>query len=211
MKSLKELYKTGRGPSSSHTMGPEKACRIFGAKYPDADEYEVTLYGSLSATGKGHLTDTVLNEIFLPFNHSIEWRPETFLPRHPNALKFEAYDSNESLIASQIYYSVGGGTVVDEGSFLESKKVYPLTKLDDILRWCNDNGRQLWEYVVHCEGAEILDFLDDVWSVMADSIKKGLEGNLRQRTHPYEQSSLRQPHTSCHRQQPHPYEQSSLR
>ena len=177
METIREIYKSGYGPSSSHTMGPRFAAQLFLRQVPHANSYKIYLFGSLAATGKGHLTDTVLNEVFLPFNHSIEWRPETFLPRHPNALKFEAYDSNESLIASQIYYSVGGGTIVDDGSFFEPKNVYPLTKLDDILKWCNDNGRQLWEYVVQCEGAEILDFLDDVWSVMADSIKKGLEGN----------------------------------
>ena len=174
METIKEIYKCGHGPSSSHTMGPRFAAQLFLKQVPSAHSYKIYLFGSLAATGKGHLTDTVLNEVFSKLNHSIEWKPEIFLPRHPNAIKFEAYDNRETIVATQTYYSVGGGTVVDEDSLLNKNSLYPLTKLDDILRWCNENGRQLWEYVVHCEGDEIMDFLDNVWTVMSSSIKKGI-------------------------------------
>ena len=57
MKSLRDLYKVGSGPSSSHTIGPENACKFFIGKNPDADCYKVILYGSLAKTGVGHRTE----------------------------------------------------------------------------------------------------------------------------------------------------------
>ena len=96
MKSLKELYKIGRGPSSSHTMGPSKAATMFAQKHPEADSFEVTLYGSLAATGRGHLTDVAVTDALSDGgkkNVEIIWKPEIFLPFHPNAMKFVAKDS----------------------------------------------------------------------------------------------------------------------
>ena len=70
MKSLRELFKIGRGPSSSHTMGPMRAAQIFSSEHRDAKSFQVTLYGSLASTGKGHMTDvaggTCLEAVSLP-------------------------------------------------------------------------------------------------------------------------------------------------
>lgn len=176
MESIREIYKIGHGPSSSHTMGPRIAAQRFLQQTQGAASYTIYLYGSLAATGKGHLTDAVINAVFKGHQLSIVWEPETFLPRHPNALKFEAFDEQQQQIASATYFSVGGGTVVDEETQLESNKVYPLNKLDDILDWCNNHGSQLWEYVTYCEGEAIFSYLEEVWEVMEKAIKRGLNG-----------------------------------
>ena len=175
MQSLKKLYRIGKGPSSSHTMGPHKAALQFLKKHSKANHYRVTLYGSLAATGKGHLTNKVIEDVFE--NHTIEivWKPEIVLPKHPNALNFEAYDSSNTLIESWTAYSVGGGAIIDDDTNLEEDNIYPLSKIDEILKWCHSNGKQLWEYVDIHEDPEIWDYLDEIWTVMQKSIKRGIE------------------------------------
>ncbi len=179
MESIREIYKIGHGPSSSHTMGPAKAAKKFLEANTEASLYKVTLYGSLAATGKGHLTDKAIMEIFTGKNIAIAWEPETFLPKHPNALKFEAWQG-ENLLKEWTAYSIGGGAIVDDNTELETSDVYPLDKLDLILDWCHENGKQLWEFVEDCEGPEIWDFLKDVWQVMDAAIARGMkkEGTL---------------------------------
>lgn len=180
MESIREIYKIGHGPSSSHTMGPAKAAQRFLESNPGADHYVVNLYGSLAATGKGHLTDQAVSEVFAGKKLELNWQPETFLPRHPNALKFQAFDADNQLIREWTAYSIGGGAIVDDQTQLETRDIYPLNKLDNILNWCYERGKQLWEFVEDQEGPEIWDFLDEVWSVMDDSISRGLkkEGTL---------------------------------
>lgn len=114
MLSIKELYRIGNGPSSSHTMGPKKAAELFVSDFSQASRFNITLYGSLAATGKGHLTDQALLAVLEPVAPTtIEWLPKTFLPYHPNALKLEAYDNNDRLLDSKTMYSVGGGALSD--------------------------------------------------------------------------------------------------
>ena len=93
MKSLRELYKIGKGPSSSHTMGPHKAAKIYASKHPEAAAFEITLYGSLAATGKGHMTDVAIQEVLEKIAPvTILWKPQIFLPFHPNGMEFKAFD-----------------------------------------------------------------------------------------------------------------------
>jgi L-serine dehydratase len=161
-------------------MGPVKAASRFLASTADADKYRVHLYGSLAATGKGHLTDVAIQEVFNGKSIEICWEPETFLPKHPNALKFEAFDMQNLLLKKWTVYSVGGGAIIDDFTELETRKVYSLNKLEDILIWCHEHGKQLWEFVEDHEGPEIWDFLAEVWKVMDDAISRGLkkEGTL---------------------------------
>ena len=180
MHSIKELYTIGQGPSSSHTMGPRIAADQFLDKIPDASNYRVTLYGSLAATGKGHLTDMVLKDVFKDKNFELLWEPKTFLPRHPNAIRFEAYSKDNRLIDEWTAYSIGGGKIIDDDYSAEVDAVYPLTTMDDILNWCNENGKQLWEYVEDYEGPEIWEFLEEIWMAMVTAVESGLakEGPL---------------------------------
>ena len=177
MESIKEIYKVGSGPSSSHTMGPKKAAEMFLKRQGKAASYKVTLFGSLAATGRGHLTDFAIEQVFKKKNLSlsVEWKPEEFLPRHSNALTFYAYDADGTEIDRWTAYSVGGGTVVDDFIQEETKTVYKFTTLDEILKWCDNIGKSLWEYVEDVEGPEIWVYLAKVWKVMKTAIKKGLD------------------------------------
>lgn len=178
MKSLKELYKIGRGPSSSHTMGPQLASKIFLEKYPHAHSYEVTLYGSLAATGKGHMTDVAIIDV-LGVNHKLEivWKPKIFLPFHPNGMEFKAFGEHQELLASWVVYSVGGGALSEgkgDDDLFNTQDVYDLNSMKDILKWCETNGRSFWEYVDMCEDDDIWDYLMECWNVMKAAVERGI-------------------------------------
>ena len=183
MNSLRELYKIGKGPSSSHTMGPNNAARIFGGRHPDAARFEVTLYGSLAATGKGHMTDVAILEALEPIGPvTIHWEASKFLEYHPNGMLFKAFGADDTLLEEWTAYSIGGGAL-SEGPGKElshSGNVYDMETLEEIIEWCDANGRSLWEYVDICEGPEIWDYLQEIWDAMKASVVRGLnnEGRL---------------------------------
>ena len=174
MQTIREIYRIGHGPSSSHTMGPRRAAEIFLERHPNADKYQAHLYGSLSATGKGHLTDVAIISV-IP-SVEIVWHDE-FLPFHPNGLRFMAWDEQGQLLDEWTVYSVGGGAL-SEGQNdkpQESPNIYPLTTLTQIAEYCEQMGWDYWEYVEHYEGKEIWDYLREVWQVMRESIERGLD------------------------------------
>lgn len=177
MKSIKELYRIGTGPSSSHTMGPRNAAEQFLAGHPEATSFKVTLYGSLAATGKGHMTDIAILDVLQPVAPvEILWKPHIFLPFHPNGMKFQAFDTGGQLSGERIVYSVGGGALAEEnGDFRESEEVYDRNSMSDILAWCKKSGKNYWEYVKECEDEDIWDYLNSVWITMRAAIKRGLE------------------------------------
>lgn len=175
MQTIEKIFKIGHGPSSSHTMGPLKAANVFLEKNPDAARYRVTLYGSLAATGKGHLTDMALKDRIGEQKLELLWEPEIFLPFHPNGIKFEAIDQQNNTLDQWTTYSVGGGDIACEDSQQSCTSIYSMTKMDDILHWCNENGRTLWEYVEICEGPSIWDYLAKVWETMQDAIHRGID------------------------------------
>lgn len=176
MKSLRYLYKIGRGPSSSHTMGPEKACRIFLKRYPQADEYEATLLGSLSATGKGHLTDEVIRETFAPGKVTVIFgdTDESKL-LHPNTLILKA-KSGGSVVGESEVYSVGGGEIVFKGEKQNvAEEIYPHKTFDEIKEFCIENSLKLWQYAEIFEGGEIWNFLQNIWENMQNCVLRGLK------------------------------------
>ncbi len=179
MKSLRELYKIGRGPSSSHTMGPQKASQMFLAKHPEAAAFEVTLYGSLAATGKGHLTDVAVKDALSEKGAPVEiiWRPDIFLPYHPNGMKFVSRDADGNATDEWMVYSVGGGTISEgPGSLIgEGPDIYALHTIKDIMQWCRETGRSIWEYVDECEDSSIWDYLMEVWTAMKACVERGLD------------------------------------
>ena len=177
MKSIKELFRIGIGPSSSHTMGPRKAAEIFCARQPEAKSFVVTLYGSLAATGKGHLTDKAIIDILQPIAPvTIDWQPKVFLPYHPNGMTFRAYDADESLLEEWTVFSVGGGALEEEGNdTIKSPEIYEFGNITDILKWCRTNGRTFWEYVEEREGEEIWEYLKEVWRVMREAVERGIQ------------------------------------
>lgn len=178
MKSLRELYKIGRGPSSSHTMGPAKAAQIFAARHPQASRFEVVLYGSLAATGKGHLTDVAITEALEPVAPAtIIWKPDEFKPFHPNGMSFTAIDGQGNRSDEWTVYSVGGGSLKEENSTgnIDSPEVYAMNSMDEILQWCENYGKSYWEYVNECEDEGFWDYMLEVWKVMKDSVERGIE------------------------------------
>lgn len=180
MESLKELYRIGKGPSSSHTMGPQKAAKIFNEHYSDAKKIEVVLYGSLAATGRGHMTDTAIKEVFgYDDRLNIIWQPSVFLPYHPNGMKFSAYDEGGNLCGEWTVYSVGGGALSegDTPKWLQDshEDVYEKNYLSEIMSWCNTHGRNYWEYVKENENSDIWDYLMEVWNMMKESVERGLD------------------------------------
>ena len=176
MESIKEIYKIGLGPSSSHTMGPKRAAERFLKRVPDATRYEVTLYGSLAATGKGHLTDWAILEVLQPVAPTeIIWQPDIFLPFHPNGMKFKAIDASGNAIDEWIVFSIGGGDLLEDGETRNKTMVYNMSQISDIQHWCETTGRTYWEYVDQCEGAEVWDYLRQVWDVMKQAILRGIE------------------------------------
>ncbi|WP_428040441.1 L-serine ammonia-lyase [Candidatus Avelusimicrobium fimicolum] len=176
MQSLKELYKIGMGPSSSHTMGPRKAADAFNRTYPTAESFRAVLYGSLAATGKGHLTDFAIKEAFYPKPVTIEWEYDTFLPKHPNAMRFEALDKAGHIMGAQVAYSIGGGDIrTDEAFGREINHIYPHKSMAEILQYTSDKRMLLWEYVEEFEGADIWQYLGTIWKTMQTTMNRGLE------------------------------------
>ena len=181
MDSIKEIYKIGKGPSSSHTMGPAKASAIFKTKYPEAASVKVSLYGSLAATGKGHMTDKAIEESLAPIPVEIAWRPDIVPEYHTNGMLFEAFDSKGGKTGEWMVYSIGGGNLSEgpEDKSLEKKDIYPRNSLNNIQKFIQEEGLSFWEYVEYHEGKDIWDYLATVWEAMQKSVEEGLENDCR--------------------------------
>lgn len=174
MESLKELYKIGRGPSSSHTMAPYKASCEFKNKHPEADSFKCELYGSLSLTGKGHMTDVVIVEAFEPFPTEVVFKDYFPEGEHPNTMELIALRKGME-VARERVYSIGGGSFRIKGEDVEApQNVYELESFKSIREYCRRNNMRIWQYVEECEGKEIWDYLFTVWNTMKESIERGI-------------------------------------
>ena len=157
-------------------MGPQSAAKMYRKRHPEATAFDVVLYGSLAATGKGHMTDVAILRVLEEQGTTvIHWEPQTRLPYHPNAMQFSVREADGTLSDKWVVYSIGGGAL-SEGSndAMVHKKVYPLTTMDEIMHWCNETGCSLWEYVEKHEGTQIWDYLGEVWQVMCESVERGI-------------------------------------
>lgn len=174
MKSLRELYRIGRGPSSSHTMGPDSAARIFLKEHPEADAFRVVLYGSLARTGRGHLTDRAVLDVLGRERSSVVFNTtETDLP-HPNTMDFTALRGGKETGTTR-FLSVGGGAISIVGRpDAESPEVYPENSFSEIAELCKSRRMRLSDYVELREGPEIWDYLYECWHSMIESIDAGL-------------------------------------
>ena len=178
MESLRELYRIGIGPSSSHTMGPQAAATQYLERHPEATAFDVTLYGSLAATGKGHMTDIAILRVLEPQGSvEIHWEPTIFLPFHPNGMKFAVCEPDGSLRDEWTVYSIGGGALSEgkeEEKPADAKQLYPLNTMKEIKAWCQETGHTFWEYVEQCEGKDIWDYLRQIWHVMQEAVERGI-------------------------------------
>ena len=174
MESIKNIYKIGTGPSSSHTMGPRNAAIIFKGKNKKANQFKVELYGSLALTGKGHLTDIVLKQV-LGKTTEVLFKPEIFYTYHPNGMKFFAY-CNDKLIDEWLVFSVGGGDLKElneeRNSFGPTK--YNEQSMKEILEYCKLNKLSLLDYIIKNEDSDIIEFGNNIIDIMFDSVERGL-------------------------------------
>ena len=181
MKSIRDIYKIGKGPSSSHTMGPERAAKLFKSSHEEADSFTVYLYGSLNKTGVGHGTDRVIREVLAPTPTEIIFSPEEIPGAHPNTLDFVAV-KNGAEIGRQRFESIGGGDIRFPGGGVESApEIYRENTFAEILDYCKYHYiTKLSDYVERMEGPQIWEFLQEVWDTMKAAIEQGLqaEGTL---------------------------------
>lgn len=175
MKTLRELYKIGNGPSSSHTMGPKRAAEWFKDKNPEANRFDIYLYGSLAFTGKGHLTDKIIKETLNPIKTNIIFDTKFVCDKHPNTMDLIAYKDDQKISQARVY-SVGGGAIEVEGQKRAIvPDIYKLNHMQDIKEYCKEKDKDLVDYVVETEGEDIIEFLREIWNTMYNSVKTGIE------------------------------------
>lgn len=198
METIKKIYKIGYGPSSSHTMGPNRAAEIFAARTKNATRYRVTLYGSLAATGRGHHTDMAITRGLAPKEVELVWRADVVKPFHPNGMFFEALNSQDEVMDTWLVYSIGGGYLATEDGevpmgIAPEGEVYPHNTMKEIMEHIDREGLSFWEYVEQCEDSGIWGYLEEMWKQMQQTIEEGLQDDrviagglhLRSKAHQY--------------------------
>ena len=176
MHSIKTLYKVGNGPSSSHTIGPKVASQFIIDKYKDCDYVKVTLFGSLAFTGKGHLTDYIIEKTFNENNIKVDicFNYEILNLEFPNTMHFEIYKNN-TILGEETIFSIGGGLIkVKDFENVEEKEVYPHKTILQIKEFCSQNNLSFVDYVLHFEDSSIVEFSEHIYQVMTRSVKNGL-------------------------------------
>ena len=173
LRSIKEIFITGHGPSSSHTMGPHFACDYILSKYKDIERIDVTLYGSLALTGKGHLTDYIIDLSLKDIPHKVVFDTVT-VTEHPNTLTFDVYTKNGKF--SENVISIGGGSIITRDNLLDTKikGIYPHQYMTDIMNYCLKHDISLYEYVEMHEDKDTYDYFKRVLKVMDDAVNRGL-------------------------------------
>ena len=181
MRSIKEIFVIGHGPSSSHTMGPAFACEYILKKYPNAAFIKVVLYGSLALTGKGHLTDYIINLKLKDVPHIVEFNKIT-KTKHPNTMRFVIETEDKKTIRENVI-SVGGGTILTKDSPVAlGESVYPHKHLKDILKYCENEKISLVQYVERFEGPDIRDYIETVYKAIEECRQRG--DRIEWRHHP---------------------------
>ena len=173
MQSLRELYKIGIGPSSSHTYGPMKIAERIKSLYPDMEKVHVDLYGSLSLTGKGHLTDKIMQKTFAPVPCDFSFKSGE-LPYHPNGMLVTVYCGGEALKPIEAY-SIGGGEIYFKGDLEEEKvEIYPHHTMREVIDYCENEGLSLYDYVLRFEDENFKEYLFEVLEAMFTCVENGL-------------------------------------
>ena len=174
MQSIKSVFYIGHGPSSSHTIGPVNAVKYILGKYQDIVSVKVTLCGSLASTGKGHLTDYIINKYLEGINHRIVFDARKRV-KHPNTMIFETTLKNNE-IKKDIIVSIGGGVItINNEKKQDGSDLYPHHTLSEIMAYCRDFGYSLWEYVLYHEGEDVLSYIDEIYKTIKDEIARGIK------------------------------------
>ena len=174
MQSIKSVFYIGHGPSSSHTIGPVNAVKYILGKYQDIASVKVTLCGSLASTGKGHLTDYIINKYLEGINHRIVFDARKRV-KHPNTMIFETTLKNNEIKKDTIV-SIGGGVItINNEKKQDGSDLYPHHTLSEIMAYCRDFGYSLWEYVLYHEGEDVLSYIDEIYKTIKDEIARGIK------------------------------------
>ena len=174
MQSIKSVFYIGHGPSSSHTIGPVNAVKYILGKYQDIVSVKVTLCGSLASTGKGHLTDYIINKYLEGINHRIVFDARKRV-KHPNTMIFETTLKNNET-KKDIIVSIGGGVItINNEKKQDGSDLYPHHTLSEIMAYCRDFGYSLWEYVLYHEGEDVLSYIDEIYKTIKDEIARGIK------------------------------------
>lgn len=172
MKTIQSVYKIGNGPSSSHSVGPYRAARLFGARFPHADAYEVTLFGSLAYTGEGHGTAKAITEALR--GAQIRFDKETKDLPHPNTMLFTALKDGAEIGRNRIL-SIGGGAIRVEGEAADDdREVYPQKTFSEVIDTCKREEISLTDYLFRMEGDGLREHLKTIWDAMQDTVRRGL-------------------------------------
>ena len=172
MKSIRSVYKIGNGPSSSHTVGPYNAANIYKKRYPEADHFEVTLYGSLAFTGAGHGTERAIQTVIRDCDVYFD-KDKSDLP-HPNTMLFKAYRNGE-LIGENRIFSTGGGSIVIEGEdSSDEKEVYPQKNFTQIIEECKRKNISLIDFIYQNEEEDLKEYLYEIWGAMKKAVERGI-------------------------------------
>lgn len=173
LRSIKEIFIVGHGPSSSHTMGPHFACDYILNKYKEINHIKVTLYGSLALTGKGHLTDYIIDLSLKNYPHEIIFDKET-VTEHPNTMTFEI-DTPEGVKVEDVI-SIGGGSIITSDNLKKTKKkeIYPHQYMTDIMNYCIKEDISLYDYVLAHEDKDIHSYFKNVLKVIDEAVDRGL-------------------------------------
>lgn len=183
MESLRELYKIGVGPSSSHTMGPQRAAQYILKKYPDALRFHVDLHGSLALTGKGHLTDDIIEKTFAPIPVTFSFKSDE-LAYHPNGMLIHVFNQDNQEEDVIEVYSIGGGSIVFQGEKENQMiDVYKEKTMSEILKYVEEQGISLYDYVLENEDEDFVEYLYKILNTMFSSVENGLrkEGTIQGR------------------------------
>lgn len=173
MQSIQNIYKIGPGPSSSHTFGPMRASQDMLEHYPDADEFKITLFGSLALTGKGHLTDKIIEKTFFPTHCTITFDLKSKCD-HPNTMTIEAFKEHQSL-GKHTFISIGGGKILkDQEQESEETHVYPHNSMDDIQAYCKQHHLRLDKYIDQYEDDSLNNYMNKIFDAMIECVEKGL-------------------------------------
>jgi L-serine dehydratase len=157
-------------------MGPRRAAEVFRSRLPRRpSRVVVTLYGSLAATGKGHMTDAAVTSVLGDVPVEFLWRSGQTLTAHPNGMVFRAFDGPAE-IASWRVYSIGGGSLADDAGPVEPAlgPDYPAANFREVLAWCHQTGQPIWAYAAQYESGDLWQRLGEIWTAMRQAVEAGL-------------------------------------
>jgi L-serine dehydratase len=179
---------TGKGHGSDKAV----LLGLSGEKpeFVDVDTIEDRL-AAMRASGTVSLYGT--HEIPFVVGEDLVFERKISLPEHPNGMRFTAYSAGGEKLREKVYFSVGGGFVVDENATGADRikpddtvLPYPFTTGEELLKHCAATGLSISALMMENEKAfgrteeEIRAGILNLWRVMSECVRRGIskEGML---------------------------------